>query len=164
MGTVPIRGLTGDNLANAMLKALTKAKRRLTLSLCGLGMLDELEVETIPNAIPSYVDPDTGEIRKGLPARQERPTEPPSIDDADMTQLLFDSPAPSIVEPIVTTTYPSETAEGLSRAEFRAFLDAEGFTSGDAMNAAFRVFPSWNGKRELTDIERQAVRRHLVTA
>lgn len=38
------------NFGNALMKAVTKAKRRVTLSICGLGMLDETEVETIPNA------------------------------------------------------------------------------------------------------------------
>lgn len=38
----------GDARANAIMKAITKAKRRATLSLCGLGMLDETEIETIP--------------------------------------------------------------------------------------------------------------------
>lgn len=46
-GAVSIGGLKGDALANAMMKAETKAKRRLTLSICGLNMLDESEVETI---------------------------------------------------------------------------------------------------------------------
>lgn len=32
---------------NAMLRAVTKAKRRATLSLCGLGMIDETEAETM---------------------------------------------------------------------------------------------------------------------
>jgi len=49
-GAVPIKGLTGDKLANALMKAETKAKRRLTLSICGLGILDETELETIPPA------------------------------------------------------------------------------------------------------------------
>jgi hypothetical protein len=39
-----------DEKANAMMKAETKAKRRVTLSICGLGMLDETELETIPGA------------------------------------------------------------------------------------------------------------------
>lgn len=47
-GAVTIQGLRGDALANAMMKAETKAKRRVTLSICGLNMLDETEVETIP--------------------------------------------------------------------------------------------------------------------
>lgn len=50
MGAVSTENLKGDALANAMLKAITKAKRRVTLSICGLGMLDETEVETIPEA------------------------------------------------------------------------------------------------------------------
>ena len=49
-GAVNIKGAGGDNLANRYMKAETKAKRRVTLSICGLGMLDETEVETIPNA------------------------------------------------------------------------------------------------------------------
>jgi hypothetical protein len=50
VGVVKIASLTGDNRANAMMKAATKAKRRATLSICGLGMLDEAEIETIPAA------------------------------------------------------------------------------------------------------------------
>lgn len=46
-GVVPLGNLSGDALANALMKAETKAKRRATLSLCGLGMLDETELETI---------------------------------------------------------------------------------------------------------------------
>ncbi|QYH11961.1 hypothetical protein A0056_009395 [Campylobacter jejuni] len=46
-GALNIKNLGGDNLANAIMKAITKAKRRVTLSICGLGMLDESELETI---------------------------------------------------------------------------------------------------------------------
>lgn len=49
-GAVTIASLKGDALANAMMKAETKAKRRATLSICGLGFLDETEIETIPGA------------------------------------------------------------------------------------------------------------------
>lgn len=47
-GAVTIGGKKGDDLANALMKAETKAKRRATLSICGLGLLDETEMETIP--------------------------------------------------------------------------------------------------------------------
>lgn len=50
-GVVTITGLKGEALANAMLKCETKAKRRLTLSICGLGFLDETEVSDIPGAV-----------------------------------------------------------------------------------------------------------------
>jgi hypothetical protein len=42
----------GEFRANMMLKAVTKAKRRVTLSICGLGFLDETEVEAIADAEP----------------------------------------------------------------------------------------------------------------
>jgi len=50
VGVLNITGLKGDALANASMKCLTKAKRRVTLSICGLGILDETEIETIPGA------------------------------------------------------------------------------------------------------------------
>jgi hypothetical protein len=46
-GAVNVKGVTGENLANAMMKCETKAKRRVTLSICGLGMLDETEIDTL---------------------------------------------------------------------------------------------------------------------
>lgn len=49
-GAVPVEGLKGEARANAMMKAETKAKRRVTLSICGLGMLDESEIGNIPGA------------------------------------------------------------------------------------------------------------------
>jgi len=49
-GVVSILGLKGDALGNAMMKAETKAKRRVTLSICGLGFMDESELDTMPTA------------------------------------------------------------------------------------------------------------------
>lgn len=46
IGAVSIKGLAGEDLANAPMKAITKAKRRVTLSICGLSFLDETEVGT----------------------------------------------------------------------------------------------------------------------
>jgi hypothetical protein len=60
-GAVAIEGLKGDALANAIMKAETKSKRRVTLSIVGLGWLDETETETIPDARPVVVA-ETGEI------------------------------------------------------------------------------------------------------
>ena len=50
IGAVNLGGLRGDGIANALMRAETKAKRRATLSLVGLGMLDESETDTIPGA------------------------------------------------------------------------------------------------------------------
>lgn len=57
LGSVPTDGLKGEAFANATMKAETKAKRRATLDLVGLGMLDELEIETIPNAVKAEPQP-----------------------------------------------------------------------------------------------------------
>lgn len=51
IGVVNKSDMRGD-LSNVLMKAVTKAKRRVTLSICGLGMLDETEVESIPDAKP----------------------------------------------------------------------------------------------------------------
>lgn len=50
IGAVPIENTKGEARANAMMKAETKAKRRVTLSFCGLGILDETEVDSMPEA------------------------------------------------------------------------------------------------------------------
>jgi len=69
-GVVKVGGLLGDNYANAVMKAETKAKRRLTLSLCGLGMLDESEIETIPGAM-------TVDFQSGEPIEPDGSPAPP---------------------------------------------------------------------------------------
>lgn len=51
----------GEELSNLKMKAETKSKRRVTLALCGLGMLDETETDFIdypePEAAKPQVDP-----------------------------------------------------------------------------------------------------------
>ena len=72
--------LTGEDLANAYMKAETKAKRRVTLSIVGLGWLDETEVGSITDAQPATVNQATGEILRqaqapkiAAPAAQPEP-------------------------------------------------------------------------------------------
>jgi hypothetical protein len=48
LGVVAVGHLKGEAAANGILKAVTKAKRRVTLSISGLGYLDETEVDDIP--------------------------------------------------------------------------------------------------------------------
>jgi hypothetical protein len=60
---VPLGNLKGDALPSALMKAETKSKRRVALSIAGLGWLEETELETIPghnigstiDALPRYV-------------------------------------------------------------------------------------------------------------
>jgi hypothetical protein len=66
--------MKGDTRANAIMKAITKAKRRVTLSICGLGMLDESELETIPES-----------------AKRASPAKPRTVMPAPKTRLLADN-------------------------------------------------------------------------
>ena len=54
-GAVSVANLKADALCNAFMKAETKSKRRVTLSLCSLGMLDETEIETIAGAVRANI-------------------------------------------------------------------------------------------------------------
>jgi hypothetical protein len=75
---VPLRG---DALANAIMKAETKSKRRATLSIVGLGWLDETETDTIPNArVGTVQDIPTEEAiaSEAQPVAQPPPTPEPA--------------------------------------------------------------------------------------
>src|SRR5678816_1140791 len=87
IGAVPIENLKGEAKANAMMKAETKAKRRVTLSICGLGMLDETEAGSIPDARPAKIDYETGEVleNQGQLAIAEEP--PPEEDYPNAVDL-----------------------------------------------------------------------------
>lgn len=71
LGAADMTGLRGDAAVNAMLKASTKAKRRATLSICGLGWLDETEVESIPGA--QVLPPPQGTDDPAPPANDTEP-------------------------------------------------------------------------------------------
>ena len=83
VGAVSVAGLRGDALANAQMKALTKAKRRLTLSLAGLGWLDETETDSVPGAQrvseqQLALAPEVQELRQQLAERaKELPADSP---------------------------------------------------------------------------------------
>lgn len=81
IGAVSIAGLKGEALANALMKAETKAKRRVTLSACGLGWSDESEVGSIPGARLVTVDPSTGEIVGEQPVAGAHVGEPQAADE-----------------------------------------------------------------------------------
>jgi hypothetical protein len=69
-GAVTVGELKGDALANALMKAETKAKRRVTLSIAGLGWLDETELDTIPQSRP-VVAPDQESPEEGHPTADQ---------------------------------------------------------------------------------------------
>jgi hypothetical protein len=95
MGAVALGNLKGEAYANALMKAQTKAVRRTVLAHCGLGMLDETEVTTIPGAtaMPFTADP-RGDLSQVDPANIEEAVkqvqaalERDQIEDAQMLEL-----------------------------------------------------------------------------
>lgn len=75
--------LKGEARANLVMKAITKAKRRATLSISGLGFLDETEVEDIPAHVKhvgyapaeAVIDETTGEVIEEFGKPQSSATE-----------------------------------------------------------------------------------------
>lgn len=59
--------LSPEEKANCFMKSETKAKRRVTLSVCGLGIMDESELDTVHGAKPLGFDPN-----QALPAPQQQ--------------------------------------------------------------------------------------------
>jgi len=134
LGAVPIETLKGEARANAMMKAETKAKRRLTLSLAGLGWLDELEVEAIGQRVD--VDTETGEI--------VAPTKPKTLAEA-ITAAAAELPEP-----------------GLSGDEFKAWMDAHPINPSDAQAIAHGLFPDQPKGERLSDFQRLVLRDALA--
>ena len=62
VGFAQIKGKQGENRGNAILKAVTKAKRRVTLSMTGLGgLMDETEVESVAEVVGQPFEPGDGQ-------------------------------------------------------------------------------------------------------
>jgi hypothetical protein len=101
-GVVAIKGLSGEALANGLMKAESKAKRRLTLSLVGLGFLDESEVE---GADRVDVDPTTGEIT-------ERSKPKSLLESVKAQQEAMAAPATAAAAPEPAQAADDDTVEG----------------------------------------------------
>lgn len=94
-GSVALANLKGEALANAHMKCETKAKRRATLSICGLAVLDETEIDSIPNAKPITVE-EFHAPAKAIPSKAL----PPSREERRRDLEELTSPIPQ-AEPIV---------------------------------------------------------------
>ncbi|MBL8600543.1 MAG: hypothetical protein JNK72_01330 [Myxococcales bacterium] len=81
---------------NVLMKVETKAKRRATLSILGLGVLDEMELETIP----ANVQEPAGGVDLASIANQARAHEAPPVPANDEG-----SPAPSEAHPALESFY-----------------------------------------------------------
>jgi len=137
VGAVSVKGLQGENLANALMKAETKAKRRVTLSVAGLGWLDETEVAAVPDGRPVAVDPETGEVLE----RNHRPAPPAARDSggrvnwsafwAEAKRLGFDQ----------KSVYGLAGTSSLAHLEREAIQDLLGLMGDKAEIAAAETLP-----------------------
>jgi hypothetical protein len=122
-GVVWVDGLKGDALANAMMKAVTKAKRRTVLSVCGLSMLDESELETIPaaRAALSHVGGVSVESSPS-PRAALASAAAPEPDTGGILSPGEDPPAmePEVVEPLASET--DKVLLAIAKAQTRGAL------------------------------------------
>lgn len=96
--------LKGEARANAIMKCISKAKRRATISYLGLGMLDELEVADIPGA--EQVKVEVTEVKPASkPAPLPKATKP--TDQPDQTPDAVAEP-PKQIEPSNTVKADTE--------------------------------------------------------
>jgi len=129
IGAVNIANLKGDALANALMKAETKAKRRVTLSICGLGLLDETEIETIPDARP--VAPERPTTRaKAIPQHEDVICSQcggknSHLDDCPTTQKKTQATGKLVYVLTVNKVEQKKTAKGANYVELRA-VDGNG--------------------------------------
>jgi hypothetical protein len=119
LGAVAIEGLKGENKANAMMKAETKAKRRVTLSICGLGMLDETEVDSIPGAQRVPIETAAASVQSGPGASPRAAltssvTPPPDILTTELPEPGATAPATARRAPSARKPEPREPDSGKS--------------------------------------------------
>jgi hypothetical protein len=115
-GAVSIRGISGVELANAVMRAETKAKRRVTLSICGLSFLDESELDTVKFQMPEK----TEEVRRVTPPPALQPAPyPPSypdtfqaaVDKANMATVAVPGAPDPIMRAPGVVEYPKHPIE-----------------------------------------------------
>jgi hypothetical protein len=90
------------------MKATTKAKRRATLSICGLGWLDETEVETIPHAR-------TGEPAPITPIKATVELSKPTETVNQQTGEITPKKAPTPLQIAKATLWDEAQAMGLTK-------------------------------------------------
>lgn len=136
-GVVNTAGLKGDSLANAIMKAETKAKRRFTLSICGLGMLDESELESMPGAR-------NHETRFRLPRPPARRQKAPEAKLEEVQEVKAEEAKPQVE---VEELKPQVKVEPSFRVRFWRAAKLTGKTEEE-----IRQYIGWMGYEKTADI------------
>ena len=170
-GAVTIAGLRGEARANAIAKAVTKAKRRVTLSICGLGWLTDAEIDSIPSAeapkhtldqlFPKTEAPSSPQINEPKPQTPVVPGEPTPSPDATEGLTLYLDEKPYKMDD------PKEFYEEYLK-QLKAGAENEEYSSRDRMTN-LKAFEATNkagldsippaGKKKLTDWRKKLNRK-----
>lgn len=111
LGAVGIAGLKGDNLANAMMKAETKAKRRVTQSIVAMSLPDETEMETIPEVRGELQGPRRLQASPVQGAvRTQLPEEPIVVAEVQATEAEIVTPENPVATPLPSLSRPRARA------------------------------------------------------
>lgn len=119
-----VANLKGEDLANAIMKCETKAKRRVTLSICGLGFIDETEIETIKDARiipPGMAEDENLKLPEYEPENKEKPTK------EELNFLVAESKKKNWEQAQVThilhLAFGHPDAKGLNKPEYEKLLE-----------------------------------------
>jgi hypothetical protein len=149
-GAVPLGNLKGDALANALMKAETKAKRRVTLSIAGLGWLDETELDTVKGLITGAPDTPVATIHDAVlddgappatPSKASTPGDIPEEMQAVIKAILArvvalypgDKTDPTVIEDrknMLHTIFGREVDSGMAGVRQLAELGREALRAG----------------------------------
>lgn len=167
IGAVPIAGLRGEALANALMRTITKAKRRATLDFAGLGVLDETEIEGLRGALgerprAEVVDQaaDDGEDAGEAPALGDGIAEAEIVDP--LTGEIWDAETEAMWARLVANAVISDTATSLNEVKRQVqqlVRYAEWSDEDLALAAGELALPGW---RALTLADAVTLRDEIV--
>jgi hypothetical protein len=132
------------------MKCETKAKRRVTLSFCGLGMLDESEVESVPGAVRVKNEPELAIVTTPAQALQEPVVDLPeplrnpfehvitTVGSQFQGKRLIDAGTEWIK---AVVTFPKKLAK-YTPEDRSNLLCAASFSDADAQDACQEIFES----------------------
>lgn len=152
-GVVPLSDKDGNPYApafraNSIMRAVTKAKRRVTLSICGLGFLDETEVEDAPTLTQVSVDqPAQPDYAEQEPEPEPEPEQTPEPEPEQTPE-----PEPEQPKPITKAVAKAKLKNAKTLDELNSIAKS---LDGRLTDAARKEIKAYYRKRrdELTPLE-----------
>lgn len=117
--SIPIGSIKGSDLSNLKMKCITKAKRRVTLSICGLGVLDESELDTIDKSLiqPAHNPQIENPLKEVKELREQKAIEQKA---ESKTEVTTKDPGKYVV---TFGKFNNRTIESIDQFELNNYLD-----------------------------------------